>query len=43
MEYRSINDGENDGPHTSATFLTRLDHILQMTSQSIVDDFTITR
>ena len=41
MTYGSINDEENDDPHTSAPFLTRPDHILQMMSEWIADDFTI--
>ena len=34
---------ENDDSHTSTLFLAHPDHILQMTSQSIADDITVTR
>ena len=40
-KYVSINHEGNDNLHTSKTFPTRPDHILQMAPQSIVDDVTI--
>ena len=38
-----MHDEENNDPHTSTSFLARPYHILQMTSQSIAADVTITQ
>ena len=40
---KSVNDDKNDDRHTSTLCLTCSVYILLMTSQSIVDDFTMTR
>ena len=38
-----MNDDKNDDLHTSTTCLARLVYVVLMTSQSIVDDVTMTR
>ena len=37
MTYGSMHNDENDDRHPAIPFLTRLDYIVQMTSQSIAD------
>ena len=43
MTYGSKHNDENDDRHPATPFLTRLDYIVQMTSQSIADGVIITR